>query len=402
MRIAYIQNARIPTEKAHGYQMMKTCEALVEAGIQVQLFVAERRNTHGSDAFSFYKLPNVFDLFRLPVVDAMDLIKPLNALAYAWERASFLRSVKRSRLALLASDAWYTRDPRIAQALLEMENARPVFVELHDTDARLDELVGPVAGWIVISEGLKKLLVEKGVSADKIAVAHDGFDPSLFGELPTKMDARETLGLKPDEFLLLYSGHLYPWKGMDSLASAFKNLPEGVRLLIVGGYPDDIARIKAAAGEYPRVSFMGQKPREEVPVWLAAADAALLPTSAKFEIGKSYTSPLKLFEYLAAGLPILVSDVPSSREILDESVATFFQADDAEDFLKKLEELRGRSWSAETSKEKVKPYRWSQRGLLIGEFIQKNFVQKKLEKPPGVFIVTQAVDESDTNLAFFL
>ncbi|MCK9361103.1 glycosyltransferase family 4 protein [Patescibacteria group bacterium] len=412
MRIAYIQNARIPTEKAHGYQLMKTCEALVEAGAQVQLFVAERRNTIEDGAFEYYAMPKAFDLFRLPVVDAMDVLKPLNALAYAWERASFIRSVKRSRLALLASDIWYTRDPLVAQALVEMTNARPVFVELHDADPCLDEIIGRVTGWVVISEGLKKLLTEKGVPSDRITVAHDGFDPSAFEALPSKAIAREKLGLKPDEFLLLYSGHLYPWKGMDSLAPSFKDIPEGVRLLIVGGYPEDIERIKTAAGESPRVSFMGQKPREEVSAWLAAADAALLPTSAKFEIGKSYTSPLKLFEYLAAGLPVLTSDVPSSREILDESVASFFKADNGEDFLKKLDELRGRSWSAETSKEKVKPYSWKERGRHIGEFVVASIAKQSHpmgllrhsvpRNDAGILIVTQAVDEQDTNLAFFL
>ncbi len=401
MRIAYIQNARIPTEKAHGYQIMKTCEALVEAGTQVQLFVAERRNSISQNAFEFYQVPKVFDLFRLPVVDVMDVIKPLNALAYPLERASFIRSVKRSRLALLASDIWYTRDLSIAEVLMEMENARPIFVELHDADARLDEIASRVNGWVVISEGLKKLLIEKGVPSDKIMVAHDGFDPAVFGDLPNRAEARQKLGLKSDEFLLLYSGHLYPWKGVDSLAASFKNIPEGVRLLIVGGYPDDIARIKAAAGDTSRVEFFGQKPREEIPAWLAAADAALLPTSAKFEIGKSYTSPLKLFEYLAAGLPILASDVPSSHEVLDESVATFFKSDDTEDFLKKLDELRARSWSAERSKEKVKPYRWSERGRVISEFVGKE-PSAAARNDAGVFVAAQVVDESDTNLAFFL
>lgn len=405
MRIAYLHNARIPTEKAHGYQIMKTCEALVTAGAQVQLFVAARRNSIRSDAFEYYAVPKVFDLFRLPVVDLMYFIKALDVLAYPLEYASFIRSVKRSRLALLASDIWYTRDPLIAKTLIEMPDARPIFVELHDADPRIEELVGRVSGWVVISEGLKKLLLEKGVASERITVAHDGFDPSAFSGLPTKQEARNKLGLDQDEFLLVYSGHLYPWKGVDSIAAAFKNIPEGARLLIVGGYSDDIARIKAAAGETPRVSFVGQVPREEVSTWLAAADAALLPTSSKFEIGKSYTSPLKLFEYLAAGLPVLASDVPSSHEVLDESVATFFQPDDAGDFLKKIDEMRGRTVQTERTKEKVKPYSWAQRGKRI--LVSFGSVGVLPYAPThrddkGVLVVTQAVDENDTNLSFFL
>jgi glycosyltransferase involved in cell wall biosynthesis len=284
-----------------------------------------------------------------------------------------------------------------------MPDARPVFVELHDADARISHLVSRIAGWVVISEGLRKLLLEKGEAPEKITVAHDGFDPSTFSGLPTKQEARNKLGLNQNEFLLVYAGHLYPWKGVDSLAAAFKDIPEGVRLLIVGGYSDDIARIKAAAGEAPRVQFVGQVPREEVSTWLAAADATLLPTSSKFEIGKSYTSPLKLFEYLAAGLSVLASDVPSSHEVLDESVATFFQPDDAEDFLKKLDEMRKRAWPAERSKEKVKPYSWAERGKrIILSFGSVSVSPDAPTNKKGVLVVTQAVDENDTNLSFFL
>lgn len=399
MRIAYLQNARIPTEKAHGYQIMKTCEALVGAGHQVQLFVADRRNPIEQNPFEYYGIPKSFDLFRLPVLDLMDVVKPLNSVAYAIERASFVRAVKRSRLALLASDIWYTRDLLVAEALLEITDGRPVYVELHDVDHRLDEILNQVSGWIVISEGLKKVLIEKGVASEKITVAHDGFDPSAFAELPQKMEARKKFGLDPNEFILVYTGHLYPWKGVDSIAPAFASIPEGVRLVIVGGHAADLARIKVLAGNAPRVSFIGQRPREEVSMWLAAADAALLPTSGKFEIGKLYTSPLKLFEYLAAGLPILASDVPSSHEVLDESVATFVKPDDADDFLKKLNEVKQRVWSTDAAKEKVKPYTWKARG----ELIASTFVESSVKKyDRGIFVVTQAVNEQDTNLSFFL
>lgn len=409
MRIAYLQNARIPTEKAHGYQIMKTCEALVEAGHQVQLFVADRRNPIEQDPFEYYGIPKAFDVFRLPVLDLMDVIPSLNSIAYALERASFVRAVKRSRLALLASDIWYTRDLMVAEALLEITDGRPVYVELHDIDHRLDEILNQVSGWIVISEGLKKVLIEKGVAEEKITVAHDGFDPSAFAQLPQKAEARKKFGLNPDEFILVYTGHLYPWKGIDSIAPAFASIPEGVRLVIVGGHKADLERVKAIVGNAPRVSFIGQRPREEISMWLAAADAALLPTSGKFEIGKLYTSPLKLFEYLAAGLPILASDVPSSHEILDESVATFVKPDDADDFLKKIDELKQRIWSEDRAKEKVLPYSWKARGELIAVILSKakdlppsKILHSVQNDKAGILVVTQAVNEQDTNLSFFL
>ena len=421
MRIAYLENARLPTEKAHGYQIMKTCEALVQAGAEVQLFVADRRNPLAShDVFEYYGVPKLFDVFRFPVLDAMDVIPGANAFAYALERRSFLRSVRRARLALLASDVWYTRDPVVAETLVSLQHARPVFVELHNADDRVAALASRVTGWIAISEGLKRYLIEQGVAEEKITVAHDGFDPDAFAELPSKEDARRTLGIDSNVFLAAYAGHLYPWKGVDAIAPAFSRVPEGVEIAIVGGYPNDIRRVEEKSGNAPHVKFVGHQSRKDVLTWLAAADAAILPTSAQFEIGKSYTSPLKLFEYLAAGLPVIASDVPSAREILDDSVATFFKPDDAEDFLSAVGEQRAESREqrakskeqraesreqravAEMAKQKVKPYAWKERGKGIVERLESRIKNQESRRKKGILIVTQAVDEADTNLSFFL
>ncbi|MCR4256718.1 MAG: glycosyltransferase family 4 protein, partial [Candidatus Uhrbacteria bacterium] len=328
-------------------------------------------------------------------------------------------SVRRARLALLASDVWYTRDPVVAETLVSLQHARPVFVELHNADARVAALASRVAGWIAISEGLKRYLVEQGVAEEKITVAHDGFDPDAFSDLPSREEARRSLGIDPSAFLAVYAGHLYPWKGVDAIAPAFSQIPDGIELAIVGGYPQDIERVKEKAGNAPRVSakggsasggkfrFVGHQSREDVLTWLAAADAAILPTSAQFEIGKSYTSPLKLFEALAAGLPVIASDVPSAREILDDSVATFFKADDADDFLRAMREQQAKSKEqravAEMAKQKVKPYAWKERGKGIRDFVEgKRSLGFARDDKRGVLIVTQAADETDTNLSFFL
>ncbi len=403
MRLSYIEPIRLPTEKAHGYQIMKTCEALAASGVAVDLIVADRRNPIGEkDVFKYYDLPATFVMRRLPVFDLIGRL-PSDRIAFRLMFRSFARSVRQNRFGLSVSDAWYARDPATAEVLLGLPNAKPVFLELHNaTDSkRLPRL----AGWIVISQGLKNQLLKQGVPEEKIRVAHDGFDPFAFEHLSSKQDAREKLGITQDAFLVVYAGHLYPWKGVDGIASAFKNIPDGIELAVVGGYPSDIARVKSLAGETRRVRFVGQRPRAEVSTWLAAADAALLPTSAKFEIGKSYTSPLKLFEYLAAGLPILASDVPSHHEILDTSVARFFRPDDAQDFLKQLAAMKEAKFEPRVAKERVQPYAWSERGKKIAAFLGRGVLQYAPtvdDGKKGLLVIAQAVDENDTNLAFFL
>jgi glycosyltransferase involved in cell wall biosynthesis len=403
MRIAYIENARVPTEKAHGYQIVKTCEALVNTGVEVQLFVAERRNPlSDNDPFESYGVSEAFDLFRLPVIDLMDVVPALNRYAYALERWSFLRSVRRARLSFLASDAWYTRDPAVADTLVTLRCARPIFIELHNADTRVSKLAPRVAGWVVISQGLKTYLIEQGVPEEKIIVARDGFDAETFTQLPSREEARRALNIDPNVFLAVYTGHLYPWKGVDSIAPAFSKLPEGVEIAIVGGYPQDIERVKGRAGYAPRVKFIGHQSRKDVVQWLAAANAALVPTSSRFDIGKSYTSPLKLFEALASGLPIIASDVPSAREILDESVATFFAPDDPDAFLQVLSVSRGKQHDASVSKNMVRGFSWKNRGKNIGEMLEVKVADQETYREKGVLVVTQAVDEENTNLSFFL
>jgi glycosyltransferase involved in cell wall biosynthesis len=117
-----------------------------------------------------------------------------------------------------------------------------------------------------------------------------------------------------------YAGHLYPWKGVNVLLEALTRLPYATGL-IIGGHPGerDLARTQAEAGRLgldARVTFTGLVDPGVVASRLADADVLVLPNT-KTTLSARYTSPLKLFEYMAAGKPIVASKLASLEEVLE-------------------------------------------------------------------------------------
>ena len=118
---------------------------------------------------------------------------------------------------------------------------------------------------------------------------------------------------------MLYAGQLYPWKGVDILVEAVARLPEA-RLVMVGGLPGeaDLMRIRALVERWglgPRTEMPGTVPQRRVAEELARAAVVAVPF-LRTAMTERHTSPLKAFEAMAAGRPIVATDLPSSREFL--------------------------------------------------------------------------------------
>ncbi len=373
-KIYYIANIRLPTEKAHGLQIMKTCEAMARQGVEVELIVPKRFNHITEDPFVFYGVKKNFTITKLWCLDLISL-NFFGSVGFWVESWTFYRSV-RKYLKQQQSGVYYTRDLPIANWL--SKSFGPLFYEIHTLpdviSSRYRSAWQRAKGLVVISNGLKSALLKQGIVESKILVARDAVDIEQFSIALSQIECRRKLELPQDKKIVLYSGHLYSWKGVYNVLAVAKLLPE-VLFIFVGGTTEDLLsfRQRAKTEGTTNVLIFGYKKHEEIPPFLKAADVLLLPNSAMEKISEYYTSPLKLFEYMASGVPIVASDIPSIREVLSEKNAFFFPTDNLNKFVDTINfVLNNPAFSgkiAAQAHEDSKRFSWANRTKAIINFL---------------------------------
>lgn len=353
----YLANVRFPTEKAHGVQIAKMCEAFADAGHDVELVVTNRPTSISEDAYSYYSVRKNFSIIRVPVPDIVSWGGAGFFLESFWFAVQAAKLVRKR-----GPDVIYSRD----EVPLSFLSSVPYVWETHTGSWNVfSRHVAARARHIVsISQGLKEFYVARGVSVHRILVAHDGIDLEPFARAEPKVEARRRLGLPLDKAIALYVGRLDGWKGVQTLFQAAE-LVQGVCVGVIGGSREEVSRLQA---QYPAVHFLGERPYRELSDNLSAADVLILPNTGKSVISTHYTSPLKLFAYMASDRPIIASDLPSIREVLDDASAYFVRADEPEALAKGI--LTALTDSQATNKSRkamllVNSYSWRARAKRV-------------------------------------
>lgn len=371
MKLIYLANIRLPTEKAHGIQIMKTCEALAELGVEVQLVIPKRRNFFSEDPFIFYDVNKNFKIEKLFCLDFIGF-PFFKKIFFWWETFTFYLSVK-NYLAKNKSDIIYTRDLPLVFWLAKKRNN--IFYEIHTLPAnpnfRHKQAWLLSKGLVVISDHLKKDLVTFGVPKEKIVVARDAVDLNKFQITASQSESRRKLNLPLDKKIVLYTGHLYPWKGVDLLAKTAICLPE-VEIYLVGGTKEDAKNFNNKY-KFKNLKVVGWQNPELMPDWLNSADVLVLSNSAREKISSRYTSPMKLFEYLSVGKPIVASGLDSLKEILNENNAFLVEPDNLDALVEGIKKvLDDSALSASISvraKKDAEQYTWTARARMIVDFL---------------------------------
>jgi glycosyltransferase involved in cell wall biosynthesis len=163
-----------------------------------------------------------------------------------------------------------------------------------------------------VSDVLGTYCAKSGVERARIAVIPNAIDPACYDGIDSEI-AKRALGLS-GKIVLGFSGFMREWHGLDSVVEALAqpDLPESVHFLLLGDGPARAAMEQRAAelGIVDRLTFAGIVPRNELGRHVAAFDIALQPKAV------AYASPLKLFDYMAAGKAIVAPDQPNIRELV--------------------------------------------------------------------------------------
>jgi len=195
---------------------------------------------------------------------------------------------------------------------------------------------------VVVSESLRRHLQEAGVRPERIRVLPNAVDANLFHNRLDGEPVRKRFHLG-SRFVVGFLGTFKQWHGADLLMEAFQRLHQGdpdMHLLLVGDGPlrESLQEKIRQAGLEHEVTLAGKVTHQEVPLYLATMDVAVAPYP---DLSKFYFSPLKLFEYMAAGRAIVASRLGQVAEVIvDGESGLLFKPGDVEDLVRCIRRLR--------------------------------------------------------------
>lgn len=181
---------------------------------------------------------------------------------------------------------------------------------------------------VSLTEAFRQWAVSRRMRpTEQVAVIPDAYDPLLYFPVEAS-EVRSKLGLPHDAPIVGYAGLTFAYRGLDLLVRAFAQVRErheGAVLLLVGGRPHEVEELRSLAGQLgipaEKIVTPGQLRQEEVALYMNAADVLAIPET----VTTMTASPLKLFEYMAVGKPIVCKEMPALREILHDDSAIFFE-----------------------------------------------------------------------------
>lgn len=360
MRIVYIAPQAIPSSSANSIHMMKMAQAMASNGHDV-LLLAPRGNTQ-ANIFSYYGVRENFKL-----ITHVKRPGSLGLVSYSFQNISHARAFK--------PDLVFSRC--LMSAWISLLAGLPTLFEIHDSPRSINPVAQKIfkrianhktcAGLVVVSQALRDHMASSHhIPGNKIIVAPDGADALPAGSTQSPFTKKE------NKFHAGYTGHLYKGRGIDVIASIAEQLPD-VEFHIVGGNAQDVSEWREKIQAFQNMHFYGHQPPGIVPDFLRHFDVLLAPYQKKVAVAgnvgdtSAWMSPLKIFEYMASGKPMICSSMPVLMEILrHDDNAILCTPDDASDWVGAIKYLRSNPAAAHkiaenAQKDFLNHYTWQKR-----------------------------------------
>ncbi|MDC9596841.1 glycosyltransferase family 4 protein [Xenorhabdus anantnagensis] len=351
MKIAYIDPYPVPDYRVASLQILQNVDAFARQGYRVYLITPKGQS-------------QVEDILGRSLPPSVELIA-LHNIRRKWYfplNTQKLFDLQVSRwLKEYQVDALFTRNLKMANYLLRNHPDIPHFFESHEVFSqsfkeshdllnrknqrkyhKLREMEQQVydssKAIFALTSLLREDIYKQYSVTTPIVVASDGVDILAVELAKQTLSNRDLKSIPPKK--VLYLGSLHRWKGVPTVMKAMSYL-DNIELNIAGGTTEQIERLQQIAeqiGVSDKVNFLGFiQPRKRFQV-IADSDICVLPLT-KTSIGSRYTSPLKLFEYMAMGKPVVISDFPSIRDAVDENAVNFADSENAESFAEQIQWL---------------------------------------------------------------
>lgn len=376
--MVYLSPGSLPSKWAHSGQIAKMSEAFAQQVPDFEMVTAGDLLTSfsGMDEhfLNWYGLHQQFKLVRLPVFLKCDALLPKD---FESDRFFKLSALYACFKALFSTSPFLIYTRTIGTANLLQEIGIPFMLEWHDffdDQLHVDLQDRNLLGVVTTLPNLAESYVNQGLDAKKVLVIPNASDLKTFLPHQSKAECRSQLAIDPTEKVVLYSGHLYDYKGIPMLLEVARMMPD-FRFIFVGGWAEDVEKVRAECQrlELENVVLVGHVPQAKLATYLYAADVLILPTSLKIENLANISCPLKLFDYMAVKKPIVASKLPTIQTILKHKQnALLAEPDNPFDFKDCIFNLFNYPSLAESianqAYQDVQNYTWDRRAAAVLKF----------------------------------